>query len=266
MTINFKEGDLVVCQPGTSYRLPTDKPFTVTVSGDGYLELDRAGIPGSAYKGPYNPDRFSLWVPAPVTDQHAAETVEGKTDVEDDGFVTHQPEWAQAVESEAAEDSLAYRIAAMSPAELERETAVLGEMNRLRDMWPHLTESGLRSIAETMVKATKAPAEAMQELNEAETNDIKATIADEAKRIVSGARRSAYGKPEANFERISRYWTAYMANVGKPIEITAADVSPMMILMKLARLAESPQHLDSMIDAVGYTLTMAEVNGVKPSA
>jgi hypothetical protein len=33
--------------------------------------------------------------------------------------------------------------------------------------------------------------------------------------------------------------------------------------MKLARIVESPTHLDSMVDTVGYALTMAEVNGTK---
>jgi hypothetical protein len=93
--------------------------------------------------------------------------------------------------------------------------------------------------------------------------DIKTHIADEAKRIVSGARRSAYGTPEANFERISALWTGYAKAKGWPIEFTASDVSPLMILMKLARIVESPTHLDSMVDTVGYALTMAEVNGTK---
>jgi hypothetical protein len=94
--------------------------------------------------------------------------------------------------------------------------------------------------------------------------DIKTTIADEAKRIVSGARRSAYGKPEDNFERIARFWDAYFKNTGRDIAITAADVSPLMRLMKEARLCETPNHYDSHVDMVGYTLTGSEVNGVLP--
>lgn len=93
---------------------------------------------------------------------------------------------------------------------------------------------------------------------------IKAHIADEAKRIVDGARRGAYGTPEDNFARIARYWTAYFQNTGRDITVTAADVSPMMRLMKEARLNETPDHYDSHVDLVGYALTGAEVNGVKP--
>jgi len=92
--------------------------------------------------------------------------------------------------------------------------------------------------------------------------DVKIAIADEAKRIVAGARRSAYGSPENNFERIARFWTAYFQNTGRDLVITAADVSPLMRLMKEARLCESPSHRDSFVDLIGYTLTGAEVNKV----
>ena len=99
--------------------------------------------------------------------------------------------------------------------------------------------------------------------------DIKAQIADEAKLIVDGARRKNYGAPENNFERIARFWTAYLINTGKlapgadETHIRASDVSPMMRLMKEARLCETPDHYDSHVDLVGYALTGAEVNGVK---
>lgn len=94
--------------------------------------------------------------------------------------------------------------------------------------------------------------------------EIKSHILAEAGRIVTGARRGAYGTPENNFERIARLWTAYMLNTDRECFITAEDVSPMMRLMKEARLCETPDHLDSHVDLVGYTLTGAEVNRVKP--
>lgn len=93
--------------------------------------------------------------------------------------------------------------------------------------------------------------------------DVKVALADEAKRIVAGARRSAYGTPEQNFERIARFWQAYFENTGRPeAKITAADVSPLMRFMKEARLCETPDHRDSFVDLIGYTLTGAEINGV----
>lgn len=94
------------------------------------------------------------------------------------------------------------------------------------------------------------------------TPDVKASIADEAKRIVTGARRSAYGTPEDNFGRIARFWEAYFVNTGRDVKVTAADVSPLMRLMKEARLCETPDHRDSFVDLVGYALCGAEINGV----
>jgi hypothetical protein len=94
--------------------------------------------------------------------------------------------------------------------------------------------------------------------------DIKKHILVEAGRIVTGARRNAYGTPEDNFARIARFWQAYFENTGRgSVNITAQDVSPMMRLMKEARLCESPDHFDSFVDLVGYALTGAEVNRLK---
>ena len=125
--------------------------------------------------------------------------------------------------------------------------------------WP--TQPNIEADAVAALEAAIGVAEA--KLDET-APDIKETIADEAKRIVAGARRGAYGKPEQNFERIARFWQAYFENTGRPeAKITAADVSPMLRLMKEARLCETPDHYDSHVDLVGYALTGAEVNKVK---
>lgn len=92
------------------------------------------------------------------------------------------------------------------------------------------------------------------------TEDIKETIADEAKRIVCGARREAYGTPEQNFERIASLWRVYLSLAhGYDDDITALDVAAMMRLMKEARLIETPDHRDSYVDLVGYALCGAEI-------
>lgn len=93
--------------------------------------------------------------------------------------------------------------------------------------------------------------------------DVKAAIAEEAVRIVNGSRRGDYGTPEDNFNRIANFWTAYFQNTGRDVKITAQDVSPMMRLMKEARLCDNPGHYDSHVDLVGYALTGAEVMGLK---
>jgi hypothetical protein len=89
--------------------------------------------------------------------------------------------------------------------------------------------------------------------------EIKQTLAEEAVRIVNGARRSAYGRPEQNFERIARLWNAHMLNTQRDGNLTAVDVATFCRLIKEARLAETPDHRDSFVDILGYTLCQAEI-------
>lgn len=96
------------------------------------------------------------------------------------------------------------------------------------------------------------------------SGDIKDELLKEARNIVNGVRQQAYGSPEDNFERIARFWQAYFLNTGRDIQISASDVSPMMRLLKEARLCASPDHKDSFVDLIGYTLTGADVNNVAP--
>jgi hypothetical protein len=88
--------------------------------------------------------------------------------------------------------------------------------------------------------------------------DVKADIVNEALRIVAGARREAYGKPEDNFRRIADLWTTHMLNTGRAVVFEPRDVASLMILLKMARLAENPGHRDSIVDIVGYALCYAE--------
>lgn len=101
--------------------------------------------------------------------------------------------------------------------------------------------------------------------------DVKASLLHEAGKIVNGHRRDTYGKPENNFERIARFWQAYFDNIGVEMKQSGDDfhigpehVSPLMRLMKEARLCETPDHFDSFCDIIGYALTGAEVNNSHP--
>lgn len=116
---------------------------------------------------------------------------------------------------------------------------------------------------ETEMTESTASSNQMTEYDE--EKDIKAHIADFAKRVTNGARRKAYGSPEQNFERIARFWNDYLKNKGAITVdiINPTDVSLMMVLMKIARISESPDHLDSYRDLVGYTLTAAETQGIE---
>ena len=75
------------------------------------------------------------------------------------------------------------------------------------------------------------------------------TIADKAKQIVYGDREKTYGDPGHNLRMIAGMWSAYLG-----IEITPEQVCDMMVQLKIARLKSSPDHEDSRIDIIGYTL------------
>lgn len=72
--------------------------------------------------------------------------------------------------------------------------------------------------------------------------------AERAREIVHG-RNGVYGKPERSQERIAAMWSAYLGT-----EVTAQQVCGCMALLKMARLAESPGHVDSLVDAHGYLM------------
>jgi hypothetical protein len=100
--------------------------------------------------------------------------------------------------------------------------------------------------------------------------DPAALLLEQALKIVTGARRAAYGTPEDNFTCIANLWMDYLQRraatvCGKGsrdlVTITAGDVAAMMILMKAARLAETPNHADSWRDIAGYAACGARASG-----
>jgi len=80
------------------------------------------------------------------------------------------------------------------------------------------------------------------------------SILQVAHSIVHGDREQTYGDAGKNFRTIAAYWNTHIL-AAKSIEarLTEADVCGMMILLKQARLANNPNHTDSMVDIAGYT-------------
>ena len=86
-------------------------------------------------------------------------------------------------------------------------------------------------------------------------------VSEEALRLITGARRFEYGPPEESFAQIARFWAAYLqGRFGVSVFLTAADVAPMMRLLKEARLCKGIGRYDSLVDLVGYTLLDAEIH------
>jgi hypothetical protein len=112
--------------------------------------------------------------------------------------------------------------------------------------------------------------------------DPAATLLEQAHKIVTGARRQSYGTPEDNFTCIADLWQVYLerrfpaqvthtavdAEPGgqtihllRHVNLTATDIAAMMVLMKVARLAETPNHADSWRDVAGYAACGARASG-----
>ena len=74
---------------------------------------------------------------------------------------------------------------------------------------------------------------------------------DQASALINGDRDKEYGHPKENFDRFRTMVNAYL---GKRIEggLTATDVSAVLSMLKLSRLAHDPNKLDSWRDLVGY--------------
>ena len=73
-------------------------------------------------------------------------------------------------------------------------------------------------------------------------------VVEQAKILVcSGERQQVYGPPEKNWVRTAKRWSARMER-----NITPSECAWLMYDMKLARLEQSPDHFDSILDAAGY--------------
>lgn len=87
----------------------------------------------------------------------------------------------------------------------------------------------------------------------------KAELLDKAKEAVAD-RGLNYGRPEDNFKRIAGLWNIYLRDrYGVVAVIEPIDVASMMVLMKVARLENTPTHLDSWTDIAGYAACGAEL-------
>lgn len=92
--------------------------------------------------------------------------------------------------------------------------------------------------------------------------NVRAAVLDAAERAVNGSRQAVYAGPEQNFARIRDLWNTHIYNrTGQISTLTSTDVATMLVLVKIARLAASPSHLDSWIDIAGYAACGAEVAG-----
>jgi hypothetical protein len=80
-------------------------------------------------------------------------------------------------------------------------------------------------------------------------------ILDEAKRLTQSDRQNTYGDPLINHQRIADLWSVYLGN-----KVTPSQVALCLCLVKIARLMETENHLDSFIDLAAYAAIAGEVS------
>lgn len=79
-------------------------------------------------------------------------------------------------------------------------------------------------------------------------------ILSEAARLTSGDRNKNYGTPRTNHERIAAIWSVILG-----IEVTPEAAALCMAGVKIARLVETPDHLDSFVDGAAYLAIAGEL-------
>ena len=80
-------------------------------------------------------------------------------------------------------------------------------------------------------------------------------ILDEANRLIHHDRNKDYGHPRINHERIAALWSPLLG-----IEVTPSQVALCMTQVKISRLVQTPDHLDSFIDAAAYISIAGELS------
>lgn len=81
------------------------------------------------------------------------------------------------------------------------------------------------------------------------TDNRRTALLRTAETLVNGDRNNSYGPPNQDFTRTAQLWTTYLDG---RTHLEAHDVAVMMILLKISRLAWTPDTEDSWIDIAGY--------------
>lgn len=101
---------------------------------------------------------------------------------------------------------------------------------------------------------------------DAETGELYVeNVADEAKRLVFGDRRESYNNPLSDFGRTKGIVNAVFQHKLRA-EFTEEDVAIFMIAVKLSRLTNKPDHRDSLVDIIGYSLCYEWLTALREEA
>jgi hypothetical protein len=80
--------------------------------------------------------------------------------------------------------------------------------------------------------------------------------------LVGGQRAKDYGSKTENHQRIADLWNYWVVQRYKDsvVKLDPYDVAIMMLLLKVARLMNTPGHSDSHVDIAGYASIAEEIS------
>jgi len=84
-------------------------------------------------------------------------------------------------------------------------------------------------------------------------------VLETANNLVTGNREAEYGSPKLNFQNIADRWSQLLGCR----RIEPWEVALMMADLKIARMATTGPHEDSLIDICGYAALAAELADAK---
>lgn len=84
----------------------------------------------------------------------------------------------------------------------------------------------------------------------------RVSILEQASEIITKDRAQTHGEDaEKSFGKIADMWSAYLEH-----PVSREDVCAMMVLLKVARASNTPEHLDSWVDICGYSAIGGEIS------
>ena len=86
-------------------------------------------------------------------------------------------------------------------------------------------------------------------------------ILNKAIQCITVDRAATHGDAEDSFSEIAKLWSWWIDNRTIPeAELLPEDVSMMMALFKIGRIAGNPTHYDNYVDLAGYTALAGEIS------
>jgi hypothetical protein len=81
----------------------------------------------------------------------------------------------------------------------------------------------------------------------------RSQVLAEANELINGDRNNQYGEPTDDFRKTADLWSVYLTSVAKaPVTLLPHDVAVLMMMLKVSRIAWSPNKRDNWTDLAGY--------------